>query len=189
VNREAGDRLTCSHFLDRHTEYRDGYLDEAAEAAMQAHLSGCSSCARYDRVIEQGVAILRSLEVEAPQPVPVGAVERLALDAELDVRTSRGLSSSRPLAAAAVFVLLVLAAAISSPGTFLGGPPELDLAPVVAAAPAQGPAFRPGYFSLPAALPFEMAPTGFHTLSRSLLHRYRGAAQATAVAAAGPQLD
>ena len=189
MNREAEDGLTCSQFLDRHTEYRDGYLDEAAEAAMGAHLSGCSSCARYDRVIEQGVSILRSLEVDAPRPVPVGTAERLALDAELGARTSRGLTVSRSIAAAAVLVAAILAAAASAPGAFLGGPPELDLAPVVATAPIQGPTLRPGYFSLPAALPFEMAPTGFHTLSRSLLHRYRGAGQATTVAAAAPQLD
>lgn len=155
---------------------------------MEGHLDGCPSCRRYDEVLRTGVELLREMEVEQECSVPVGTIHRLALDAQALERSPAPASLPTLAGVAAAVVLAMAALASWAPGVFGPGTPELDLAPVVATAPASQPT-RAGYFPLPAALPFEAAPTGFQTLSRSLLYRYGAPVQSRAVRAAAPQLD
>jgi hypothetical protein len=57
--------MTCQEFLVRHAEYMDDLLTSPEAARWQAHASSCNSCAHYDRVVRQGVSLLRALpEVE-----------------------------------------------------------------------------------------------------------------------------
>lgn len=57
--------MTCQEFLVRHAEFMDELLPQSEAARWEAHLAACASCARYDRVIRQGVRILRAApEVE-----------------------------------------------------------------------------------------------------------------------------
>lgn len=58
--------VDCSDFLDRYSEFRDGLLEHDVETAFEAHLDSCSSCARYDRVIGQGVGVFRKLPELTP---------------------------------------------------------------------------------------------------------------------------
>jgi hypothetical protein len=156
---------------------------------MEGHLDGCPSCRRYDEVLRTGVELLRELEVEHEDGVPVGTIHRLALDAQALERTPAPASLPTLAGVAAAVVLAMAALASWAPGLFGRGTPELDLAPVVATAPAAPQPARAGYLPLPAAFPFEAAPTGFQTLSRSLLYRYGGPVQSRAVRASAPPLD
>jgi anti-sigma factor RsiW len=53
--------MDCGTFLDGYSEYRDDLLPLPERAAFEAHLRGCDSCARYDRVVAGGVRVLHSL--------------------------------------------------------------------------------------------------------------------------------
>ncbi|MGI9628036.1 MAG: hypothetical protein ACR2QM_14455 [Longimicrobiales bacterium] len=185
--------MKCRQFLDAYTEFRDGRLEEGPSGAMAEHLAACTSCARYDEVLSEGVAILRTLELEPTDPIPVGRVERMAFRWRQDQLAdggAPGMSSSAFAAAAAGLLAAVFAAVTWLPGLTESGTPELDLSPVVATAPgAQAPAARRGYFPTPAALPFEAAPEGFQALSRSLLYQYGGPGPSRALVAASPRLD
>lgn len=60
--------VDCPQFLDEYSEFRDGLLSRDRMRAFQAHLDACESCARYDRVVEQGIRVFRDLpEVEPSQ--------------------------------------------------------------------------------------------------------------------------
>lgn len=58
--------VDCSDVLDRYSEFRDGVLEHELERAFEAHLQACSSCARYDRVVGEGVGVFRALPELSP---------------------------------------------------------------------------------------------------------------------------
>ncbi len=53
--------FSCTDFLRDFSDYRDGLLSPAQRAIVETHLAGCPSCARYARVVEQGVEQLKAL--------------------------------------------------------------------------------------------------------------------------------
>ncbi|MDH3223480.1 MAG: hypothetical protein OEO23_07170, partial [Gemmatimonadota bacterium] len=110
----------------------------------------------------------------------------LALDADLEARTALPVVFRRPLVTVGALAAAVFAAVAFFPEGW-GATPELELPAVVAAEPA--PYFRtgPGIQHVPVGLPYEMVPTGFQTLSRSLLYEY-GRPLAPTAAAARPDL-
>lgn len=52
--------MTCQEFLARHAEYMDELLNQQEVARCEAHLATCAACARYDRVVRQGIRLLRA---------------------------------------------------------------------------------------------------------------------------------
>ncbi len=56
--------MTCSDFVTRFTNYLDGSEPPEESKAIEEHLRGCDSCARYRNVLAHGAAVLRSL----PEP-------------------------------------------------------------------------------------------------------------------------
>jgi len=53
--------VNCERFLDEFSSFRDGVLPVWEMAAFRAHRDECPACARYDRVVRDGVEVLRSL--------------------------------------------------------------------------------------------------------------------------------
>jgi hypothetical protein len=51
--------VDCSQFLEEYSAFRDGALEDDARTEFEAHLAACPSCARYDRVITEGVRLYR----------------------------------------------------------------------------------------------------------------------------------
>jgi anti-sigma factor RsiW len=51
--------MDCDTFLDGHSDFRDGLLTLPDRVAFEAHLRECDHCARYDRVVDRGVQVLR----------------------------------------------------------------------------------------------------------------------------------
>lgn len=58
--------MTCEEYLARHSEYLDEELGAEAAAEMRRHSAGCPRCARYDRVLRQGLTLVRELEPVLP---------------------------------------------------------------------------------------------------------------------------
>ena len=52
--------FSCTEFLRDFSDYRDGMMSPAERAIVESHLAGCPSCARYARVVEQGVEKLKA---------------------------------------------------------------------------------------------------------------------------------
>lgn len=53
--------VNCERFLDEYSSFRDGDLPVWEMAAFRAHRDECPACAHYDRVVGEGVEVLRSL--------------------------------------------------------------------------------------------------------------------------------
>jgi len=189
VNPEFGARLNCRNFLDAYSDYRDALLDEKQTHLMSVHLESCTSCNRYDRVLREGVQILKELEIEGSDHLPVGVVERFALDAGSEEANRWSSSGSGFVVAAAALVAALIAVVAGSPTFFADSVPELEIAPIVAVVPLAAPPAGRAFFPVPAAHPFQVAPKGFQALSRSLLYQYGGPRPARVIAAAAPQLD
>jgi hypothetical protein len=105
--------MDCGTFLDGYSDFRDGQLMLPDRVAFEAHLRECASCARYDRVVDGGVKVLRDLpELE----VSGDFMERLQhriwheQDDMAAVRARRARRSSRRVAAAGMAAAASVAA-------------------------------------------------------------------------------
>lgn len=53
--------MECKEFLEGYSSYLDGLVGEERRRAFRAHIDGCESCARYDRVVQRGLRVFRNL--------------------------------------------------------------------------------------------------------------------------------
>lgn len=60
--------MVCKEFIERHTEYLDGVLAAGERRRFDAHLKGCKSCGRYQRVLTRGLAVWRALPRATASP-------------------------------------------------------------------------------------------------------------------------
>ncbi|HEX6589734.1 MAG TPA: zf-HC2 domain-containing protein [Longimicrobiales bacterium] len=129
--------MNCRDFFARHSEYVDGVIDAEGAGRMSAHARTCPRCARYDRVVRRGGALVRELPA-------------LTVSSDFDARMRHRLyhvrdelSERRP-GAAPVYVAVasvVLAIGAAGVGSFvMGETPVVDAHVVFAAAP---PAWTP----------------------------------------------
>lgn len=56
----------CRDLLEGYSELVDDRLPGSEAMRLWAHVGSCPSCARYHRVIQGGVAVLRDQELETP---------------------------------------------------------------------------------------------------------------------------
>ena len=194
MNRDFGEKLDCSSFLDGYSDYRDGLLDIDARAEFMAHMAECDSCHRYDRVLSRGVELLAEAMIESRGTGPaLVTVQRNAAESEQAEASAMSPLGSGLTAAAAIGVAAVLALVAWSPALFNGSVaagnfvPEMELAPVLAAAPALAVRSRP--FSIPAGLPIRNSTDELDDLARSMLFQYGGVRPAIRNAVATPELE
>lgn len=121
--------VDCARFLDHYSEFRDGLLPPDEEGAFENHLQACDSCARYDRVVRDGVQVYRSL----PQLTPAPDFQ-LRLMGRLYARErTRAHGSGTPLA---VTLAICLALGVGAWAPTLRSSDEvIQLPPIVAHAP------------------------------------------------------
>jgi hypothetical protein len=102
--------MTCQEFLARHAEYMDELLTSPEADRCQVHAAVCASCARYDRVVREGVQILRTFpEIEPSDDFFPRLQHRLySLEDELRV-SARGPGASAIVSLALAGVLALLA--------------------------------------------------------------------------------
>lgn len=152
--------LNCSDFLQSYSEFRDGHLGPARRLAFEAHLRGCPSCARYDRVVDQGVGLLHQLEVEPSHDFLPRLQHRLYhVDEEARQRGQRSYGASVGLMLAIAGALAALAwmpvlereaeplalpaVAAHAPHRDLGAPALFRASSLLLAPPAEEPLVLP----------------------------------------------
>lgn len=136
--------MDCDTFLDGHSDFRDGLLALPDRVAFEAHLRECDHCARYDRVVDRGVRVLRDRpELEVSDDFMDRLQHRLYhVDDEMAAARRRRSPVSRG-AVAALGAAASVAAVALLPRLYSGAAPTVTLLqPVAATAPAT-PA--PGY--------------------------------------------
>lgn len=162
----------CRRFLDSYSDYRDDRLEPEARSVLVGHLEVCASCARYDRVIRQGVRVLRAQPSTVPaRAIGMATVRRQALAADRRSQAMSAAGSGMTLAASLIVTVLLTAAAWLP---FLSLPtPEVDMPPVVASAPPTPtvPA-APLLFSLPRPFAVQTARTVPVEIARAMLFEY-----------------
>ncbi|HEX7089375.1 MAG TPA: hypothetical protein VF192_04525 [Longimicrobiales bacterium] len=60
--------MTCQEFLARYSEYLDELVDPLEAARWRRHIEDCVACGRYDRVMRQGLELVRTLPRIEPSP-------------------------------------------------------------------------------------------------------------------------
>lgn len=100
--------VDCATFLDEYSDFRDGLLAPDESRAFEAHLAACSSCARYDRVVDRGARILRELPELEPSEDFAARLQHRLFHAEEEMRAPGRTASGAPTAA-----VLSIAAALA----------------------------------------------------------------------------
>jgi hypothetical protein len=130
--------MDCDTFLDGHSDFRDGLLTLPDRVAFEAHLRECDHCARYDRVVDRGVQVLRDRpELEVSDDFMGRLQHRLYhVDDEMAAARRRRGPVSRGAVAALAAAASVAAVALL-PRLYPGAAPTVTmLQPVAAVAPA-----------------------------------------------------
>ncbi|MXX78890.1 MAG: zf-HC2 domain-containing protein, partial [Gemmatimonadales bacterium] len=129
-----GAMMVCKEFIERHTDYLDGTLADGERRRFDAHLEGCKSCRRYQRVMTRGLAAWRALPRVTTSPDFLPRLQhRLYHVDESPKRSWRGQvgrAAAIALASAGLFTL----------GVSNGSQPllvEVQLPPVMADVPAE----------------------------------------------------
>lgn len=125
--------MTCAEFIATFSDVHDGTAPAELAVRSREHADACLACARYARVLEQGVELLRALP--APEihkdfvPVLRRRLNQVEQEALLRRHTNSGATSVAVLAMAAVLVAVAWAPALRPAA------PSVDLPPIVVSAP------------------------------------------------------
>lgn len=95
--------MTCTEFLARYTDYRDGLIGAPREARrFTRHIATCAACRRYHTALQDGVDALQTLQPEEPDTAfRQRLARRLAVER---AQAGRPVIPSRPAIAAALLV-------------------------------------------------------------------------------------
>ena len=129
--------MNCRDFLARHTEYVDGVIDAEGAARMSAHARTCPRCARYDRIVRRGGALVRELPALTVSPDFEARMRHRLYHVRDELAERRPVAAPVYVAVASV-VLAIGAAGVGS--VVMGETPVVDAQVVFAAAP---PAWTP----------------------------------------------
>jgi anti-sigma factor RsiW len=128
--------MSCSDFLDRFSEFRDGEMSPTQAAGFRTHLETCASCRRYIAVLDRGIELLKG----GPSPeLPSDFRDRLqySIYGLEEERRRRRLTGGGTKTMAIVATAAAISALIWTPlGNLVRGPePSVDLPPIVAQSP------------------------------------------------------
>lgn len=160
----SGPSVNCQWFVEAYSDYRDGCLDMAVRTAVQAHMTSCEACRRYDRVIRSGVSVLREEEARAPRrKLGVTRLRDHAWAMEKRESMALGSAGSGMTTVGVALVAMVLGSFAWLP-LFGAAPsaaaaPEFEMAPVVAAFPERQALPRPMIGLRPTRLSLSTPPT------------------------------
>ncbi len=178
--------MECSEFLRRFSDFYDGSPDPRFRRPLEAHLEHCEKCARYERAVASGAALLRTLpRIELSESFRPTLEHRLFHVKDENALTRAARSSAVPVLAA-VGIAIILAIVAWSP-TLGRSTAQVALAPIVVSdPPSPEPAFpastgfRPwepalslekGLWSDPNALLYEYSPMRERYRAESPLRR------------------
>lgn len=136
--------VDCSQFREGYSDYRDGELAEGVRARFEAHRAECAACARYDRLIADGVEHYRRCPAPTLSEDFLPRLQHRLYHLEEEMRApARNGSGTQALVTLALAASL---AAIAWMPALRSVPPTLELPPVAARAPLPPPAPAPVSF-------------------------------------------
>jgi anti-sigma factor RsiW len=102
--------MKCTEFIALTSEYVDGYLCGPEVAAFDAHLQRCAACARYLRVVEQGISLAREMdEIQPSEDFDWRLNRRLREIDDVMAERTRSVASGATLAVAIAGMVAFLA--------------------------------------------------------------------------------
>ena len=135
--------MSCEQFIQFYSEYRDGVLCPDERADLEAHLESCPCCARYHRVMQQGLELLSSVPSAESSDDFMPRLRHRLYNVDCGVTEGRrrfgGSAALIGVAAVGLLALFWLPFAASVPV-------EMELAPVSAHAPPPGAEEVPALF-------------------------------------------
>lgn len=135
--------MDCDEFLQGYSDYSDGLWTSEQLREYEAHLRRCPACAKYDRVVKQGIELFRNLPRPDASPDFLPRLRHRLYHVDDHSVLGARLGGGAALIAMAAVGLLAL---VWLP--FAGRiPVEVELAPVAVAAPASAAAELPSLFS------------------------------------------
>jgi hypothetical protein len=153
----CGSMVDCSRFLEEYSAFRDGELENDVRVDFEMHLELCPACARYDRVIRDGVELYRRCPGLTPSDDFLPRLQHRIFNVDEEMRgpgrTGSGTRTAVTLAIAASLAGLAWIPVLRD------APRTLELPAVAARAPlppAPVPALMPesGSIFVPAGAPF-----------------------------------
>ena len=134
--------VECSEFLGRFSDFYDAPPGSRPRRQVEAHLEHCEKCARYERTVASGAALLRTLpRIELSESFRPTLEHRLFHLEDESALTRAAAGASAVPVLTAVGLAIVLAIVAWSP-TFRRPPVQVDLAPIVVSGPpSPEPAF------------------------------------------------
>lgn len=162
--------VDCSQFLDQYSEFRDGLLPVERMCALQEHLDDCASCARYDRVVEEGIRVFRDLPEVEPSQDFIPRLQHRLYHLEDEMRHPAHHASGTSVA-----FMLTIAAVIGVSAWMPAVRPRpavVHLAPVVAHAPLRVEAERVLFRAGPLLTPPPSYASGTASASNLLFYPY-----------------
>jgi len=125
--------MNCSEFLASFSEYYDGSPESPERLEGERHIESCESCARYARVVDRGVSLLRAMPAPEPGPRFLRRLEHRILHVIDEERSRHGSSSALPMAT--VLGMVILLSVVAWSPAFLDTTPEVELTPIVVSEP------------------------------------------------------
>lgn len=130
--------MECSEYVAVSSEFRDGRAKRELSEEIEAHLSVCPRCRRYQRALEKGVRLLRTLpDLEVPEDFRARLVHRI-YHIEDGAHIARETLGSGATTLSVFAVALLLAVAAWTPRNRVVQP-SIELPPVLVAAPRPAP--------------------------------------------------
>ena len=172
-NAERSDKpVECSEFLSRFSEFYDAPPEAPFRQQVEAHLAECEKCARYERAMTSGAALLQTLPriqlSESFRPT----LEHRLFHLEDENTLVRAAGASAVPALTAVGMAIVLAIVAWSP-TLGRATAEVELAPIVVSGPpSPEPAFFAGTSWVTSQEPALVLREGLWSDPNALLYQY-----------------
>lgn len=161
--------MRCADFLEKYSDYRDGLMAHVEAARMTDHIGDCASCARYDRVVVQGVDHFRAIPEAAPSTDFIPRLQHRIYDLENQLTINRQRSGASAGLAVALALAIVLAAwmPVVSPRQ----PAVVRLDPVAVSQPVKTER-GPSLFLTAPLPPSDLSGRQLVLVSSELLHGY-----------------
>lgn len=164
--------VDCSEFLSRFSEFYDAPAESQLRRQVDAHVEVCAKCARYERAVVSGAALLQTLPRIQPSENFRSTLEHRLLHLEEENALVRTAAASVVPALTAVGMAVVLAVVAWSP-MFGDVTVEVELAPIVVSdPPSPAPAFFAGQQRFLRREPALILEQGLWSDPNALLYEY-----------------
>ena len=164
--------MECSEFVSRFSDFYDAPPESQLRRRVEAHLEHCEKCARYERAVASGAALLQTLpRIQLSESFRPTLEHRLLhLEDENALARAGGASAVPVLTAVGMAIVLAIVAWAPTLGRSTA---EVDLAPIVVSGPpSREPTFAAGTGSFTPWEPALSLEKGLWSDPNALLYEY-----------------